>query len=156
MTELQILAIGGPIWAAVVVGAVVLVSSYFDDRAMAREQASALASSGIDRPLTQAAPVVPPDPNAPAKRQDLADLHTRFATLSPREHEILELLGAGLGNKQIAAKLTMSDHTVKIHIRNMLRKLNALNRSALVDLAAAASDAAAPATRPPVHPVLPS
>jgi len=49
-------------------------------------------------------------------------------TLTPREISILELVVDGLTNKEIAAKLYISDNTVKIHLRNILEKLHLQNR----------------------------
>lgn len=48
--------------------------------------------------------------------------------LTPREREILECLADGLNNKTIARKLGISDATVKVHVKNVLRKLNLTSR----------------------------
>lgn len=53
---------------------------------------------------------------------------TSDASLTEREHEILECLADGLNNKTIARKLGISDTTVKVHIKNLLRKLNLTSR----------------------------
>jgi two-component system nitrate/nitrite response regulator NarL len=50
------------------------------------------------------------------------------AALTEREHEILECLADGMNNKTIARKLGISDTTVKVHIKNLLRKLNLTSR----------------------------
>jgi NarL family two-component system response regulator YdfI len=52
--------------------------------------------------------------------------------LSPRENEILNLLAGGLGNKEIAWRLKISEHTVKFHITSIFNKLNASNRAEAV------------------------
>jgi DNA-binding NarL/FixJ family response regulator len=52
--------------------------------------------------------------------------------LSPREGEILNLLAAGLGNKEIASRLKISDHTVKFHVTSIFNKLNASSRAEAV------------------------
>jgi two-component system, NarL family, nitrate/nitrite response regulator NarL len=49
--------------------------------------------------------------------------------LSPREIGILRLLADGRSNKVIAASLNIAESTVKLHLRNILRKLNATNRT---------------------------
>lgn len=49
-------------------------------------------------------------------------------TLTGREGEILELLAQGLANKQIAARLHISEHTVKFHISSVYAKLGAASR----------------------------
>ncbi len=48
--------------------------------------------------------------------------------LTPREHEVLVLLAEGLSNKQIAAKLTISEHTAKFHVNSILMKMDAQKR----------------------------
>jgi len=52
--------------------------------------------------------------------------------LSPREREILNLLAAGLGNKQIAWQLKISEHTVKFHVTSIFNKLNVSSRAQAV------------------------
>lgn len=53
-----------------------------------------------------------------------------ISALTEREMEVLQLIATGLSNKQIAAKLFISEETVKVHIRNLLRKLNVHSRVA--------------------------
>ena len=50
--------------------------------------------------------------------------------LTDREMDVLQLIAKGLSNKQIAAQLFISEETVKVHIRNLLRKLNVHSRVA--------------------------
>jgi DNA-binding NarL/FixJ family response regulator len=45
---------------------------------------------------------------------------------------VLRLLGDGLGNKQIAARLDISEHTAKFHISSILGKLNVTSRTEAV------------------------
>ena len=54
--------------------------------------------------------------------------------LTPRESEVLQMLAAGLGNKEIAAKLGISEHTVKFHVGSILGKLGAATRTEAVSL----------------------
>ncbi len=54
------------------------------------------------------------------------------AVLSEREREVLNLMGEGLTNKQIAEKLIVSVNTVKKHIQNIFTKLNVESRAAAV------------------------
>jgi DNA-binding NarL/FixJ family response regulator len=49
--------------------------------------------------------------------------------LTPRELLVIDLLREGKPNKLIAAQLDMQENTVKVHVRNILRKLNAANRT---------------------------
>jgi len=52
--------------------------------------------------------------------------------LTPRENEVLRLLADGLGNKEIAVKLSVSEHTIKFHIHSILGKLGAASRTEAV------------------------
>ena len=52
-----------------------------------------------------------------------------------REREILALVGAGMRNREIAAKLFISKHTVKAHLRNILEKLRLHSRQEATVLA---------------------
>jgi len=54
--------------------------------------------------------------------------------LTVRESEVLRLVSAGLGNKQIAARLAISEHTAKFHISSILSKLHASSRTEAVSL----------------------
>jgi DNA-binding NarL/FixJ family response regulator len=49
--------------------------------------------------------------------------------LTPRELSVIDLLREGKPNKVIAAQLDMQENTVKVHVRNILKKLNATNRT---------------------------
>ncbi len=51
-------------------------------------------------------------------------------SLTSRELDVLTLVAKGLSNKQIANELFISEETVKVHIRNLLRKLNVHSRLA--------------------------
>jgi DNA-binding NarL/FixJ family response regulator len=55
--------------------------------------------------------------------------------LTPREREVLHMLAAGLGNKEIASRLAISDHTAKFHVSQILGKLNAGTRAEAVSIA---------------------
>jgi two-component system nitrate/nitrite response regulator NarL len=58
----------------------------------------------------------------------LEDEEGPFSTLTPREHEILCLLADGQSNKLIARNLGISDGTVKLHVKAILRKLGIHSR----------------------------
>jgi DNA-binding NarL/FixJ family response regulator len=49
--------------------------------------------------------------------------------LTPRQHEVLELLTQGLSNKQIARRLDVAENTVRVHVAAILRLLGASNRT---------------------------
>lgn len=57
------------------------------------------------------------------------------ANLSHREHEVLTLIAAGATDREIAKQLSLSLHTVKSHVRNILTKLHAINRRQAARLA---------------------
>lgn len=58
------------------------------------------------------------------------DPHSESAgVLSAREAEVLELMSDGLQNKIIASKMALSEHTVKVHVHNIIRKLKVHNRT---------------------------
>jgi DNA-binding NarL/FixJ family response regulator len=52
-----------------------------------------------------------------------------LATLTPREEEILQLVGTGLSNKQVALRLDLQEKTVKHHMTRILSKLQVRNRT---------------------------
>ena len=56
--------------------------------------------------------------------------------LTPREIEVLGMLAEGLGNKAIARRLNISEHTVKFHVSSIFTKLNARSRTEAVTLGA--------------------
>ncbi|MBU7585137.1 MAG: response regulator transcription factor [Nostoc sp. TH1S01] len=53
-------------------------------------------------------------------------------TLTPREIEVLGMLGSGLGNKAIAKRLQISEHTVKFHVSSIFQKLAVSSRTEAV------------------------
>jgi NarL family two-component system response regulator YdfI len=69
-------------------------------------------------------------PAEPASRP-LAEL---AEPLTHRESEVLQMLASGLANKEIAARLKISDHTVKFHVASILGKLGAGSRTEAVSL----------------------
>jgi FixJ family two-component response regulator len=64
-----------------------------------------------------------------------ASIRQRYEQLTPREREVMGLVAAGLMNKQIAWRLSLSEITVKIHRGNMIRKMQAKSVADLVRLA---------------------
>ena len=63
--------------------------------------------------------------------QPVADL---TEPLTRREREVLQMLASGLANKEIAARLNISEHTVKFHVASLLGKLGASGRTEAVAL----------------------
>lgn len=66
-------------------------------------------------------------PSSPARAQD---------TLTPREHEVLQLLGKGLTNREIGERLVVSPKTVEHHVSQILAKLGARTRAEAAAIAA--------------------
>jgi len=61
--------------------------------------------------------------------------HEEIVSLTHREHDVINLVASGLSDKEIAENLTLSVHTVKSHIRNILSKLQVNNRREAAELA---------------------
>ena len=66
---------------------------------------------------------------------EVAEIRDRFATLSPREQQVMALVTAGKMNKQVAGALGLSEITVKIHRGSAMRKMNARSLADLVRMA---------------------
>jgi DNA-binding NarL/FixJ family response regulator len=79
----------------------------------------ALLSPAVTRRVIErAARQLPPDATA----------EDRLGALTPREREVLSLIGAGLSNAEIAAALVVEESTVKSHVKRILRKLGLRDR----------------------------
>jgi len=75
--------------------------------------------------------MVPIVTNPPGDAQQLQD------RLTPRELEVLRALGRGATNQEIAEEMFISQHTVKIHVRRILTKMELRNRQQAAAFAAA-------------------
>jgi DNA-binding NarL/FixJ family response regulator len=69
-----------------------------------------------------------------ALAQKLAE-HMADEPISPRELEVLSLMAAGKRNKEIAGELSIAEDTVKMHVRNILSKLQVNDRTEAVTIA---------------------
>jgi len=90
---------------------------------------AALHAARLDRPDTPDAPVDPPHRAAP--RADLLPM----PPLTLREEEVLQLMSEGLRNKEIAARLSITERTATFHVGNVLSKLGADGRVEAIHLA---------------------
>ncbi len=70
----------------------------------------------------------------PATVGSSAPVDELLEPLTRRECEVLQMLAAGLANKEIAARLTISDHTVKFHVASILGKLGVSTRTEAVSV----------------------
>ncbi|HEY5270442.1 MAG TPA: helix-turn-helix transcriptional regulator [Anaerolineales bacterium] len=66
-----------------------------------------------------------------AQRQKQGEMGRRWRSLSPREQDVSALACLGYTNRQIAARLGISDETVKTHVHNALVKFNLHGKSEL-------------------------
>jgi FixJ family two-component response regulator len=69
------------------------------------------------------------------RRAEISDLRSRFESLTPRETEVLNLVVAGLLNKQIADQLGTSELTIKTHRAHVMEKMQADSLAHLVRMA---------------------
>jgi NarL family two-component system response regulator YdfI len=70
----------------------------------------------------------------PAARPASSKLPELAEELTSRESEVLQMLGSGLSNKEIAVRLAISEHTVKFHVASILGKLGAGSRTEAVSI----------------------
>lgn len=63
---------------------------------------------------------------------EIAELRERYASLTPREQEVMQCVVRGFPNKQIAAKLGITDPTVKLHRGRLMRKMGTVSLADLV------------------------
>jgi len=53
-----------------------------------------------------------------------------IAALTDRELQVLDMVSAGCSNRAVASRFNLSEHTIKAHVHNIIRKLKAPNRTA--------------------------
>jgi FixJ family two-component response regulator len=70
-----------------------------------------------------------------SEQAGMQSIRDRYASLSRREREVMALVVSGLLNKQVGAELGISEITVKVHRRNVMRKMDARSLPELVNIA---------------------
>jgi FixJ family two-component response regulator len=101
-------------------GASEFLSKPFDEGDLIRAIDAAIAADRIVR----------------TKNEELRDIKARYATLTPRERDVLPHVVSGLLNKQTAWELGTSEITIRIHRGQIMRKMRADSLADLVRLAA--------------------
>ena len=66
------------------------------------------------------------------KRTSAGPPSAALPPLSPRQYQVLQLMASGLGNKEIATRLTIATPTVNQHVQTLLLKFRVANRTELV------------------------
>jgi FixJ family two-component response regulator len=75
------------------------------------------------------------DRNMSKDRGEQGELKRRYATLTPRERQVMDLVVSGLLNKQSAAELGISEKTIKVHRARVMEKMQVESLAALVQIA---------------------
>lgn len=119
---------------------VILISGYGDIPMTVRAM-KAGAVNFLPKPfeeealLAAVAEAVSRDQRRRSEAQRDESIRLRYDSLTPREREVMGLVTAGLMNKQVAWRLSLSEITVKIHRGNMMRKMQAKSLAELVRMA---------------------
>lgn len=77
-----------------------------------------------------------------------AEISRRMAKLTPREHQVMDLVVAGKSNRVIAEELGVSPKTIEVHRANVMQKMEADSLAALVKMAVAARSTSGGQTTP--------
>jgi FixJ family two-component response regulator len=104
-------------------------------RAMKAGAVDFLTKPFRDQDMLDAIMAIEHDRKRRKHEKQAAELNAIFATLSPREREIMILVTSGLMNKHVAEKTGLAETTAKIHRGNVMRKMGAKSLADLVRMA---------------------
>jgi FixJ family two-component response regulator len=128
------------------IGCPIVVTAYNAEMRTAGRELTTGAIDFVDKPLrerevvTAICAAIEVDRRQRAIASRRAVLRSLFATLSPRERQVMKLVTAGLLNKQIGADLGLSEITVKAHRGAAMRKMGARSLADLVRMADTVGD----------------
>ena len=105
-----------------------------DDRRRLLDDAARAGWVVVDRPadadfVLGPTSAWPSDAGAVSRAAITRDDERPVEALTPREHEVLVLLADGVGNRELAVRLGISEHTVKFHLSAIFGKLGATTRT---------------------------
>jgi FixJ family two-component response regulator len=78
------------------------------------------------------------------REAEMRSIRDRYASLSPRERQVMALVVRGLVNRHVGSELFITEITVKVHRGNVMRKMQAASLADLVNMAATLSLASTP------------
>jgi FixJ family two-component response regulator len=119
----------------------VILMTGFGDVAMSVKGMKAGAVDFLTKPiryqdlLDAVAAAIRMDQGRRQRVAQIAQLRERYALLTPRERQVIELVASGLMNKQVANELSISEVTVKMHRSSAMRKLGAKSVARLARIA---------------------
>jgi two-component system nitrate/nitrite response regulator NarL len=132
---MRVVLIGGPRGRARLRASLAHLDIEVIGEAASIREARALAPADVDAFVVSPGASVPPDgpeDGLEVRRTDSDRLEVPEEPLTPREHDVLELVAEGLSNKAIGARLGISDQTVKFHVASISGKLGVANRTEAV------------------------
>jgi NarL family two-component system response regulator YdfI len=130
--EIPVVVLAEPVSAAVTTQALHSgIRAFLPNEIPTDQLVAALQAAAVGLVVLHPVEVPVAFPSSAPASQPLAELPE---PLTRREREVLQMLAAGLANKEIAARLNISDHTAKFHVAAILGKLGAATRTEAVAL----------------------
>jgi ATP/maltotriose-dependent transcriptional regulator MalT len=119
-------------------GEAAFLAAWAEGRAMTPEQVSAIEDTPALQSEVEAAPprTVAPEPGRLTQARQPEPTASASDVLSAREMDVLRLIATGLSDADVAARLYLSPHTVRAHIRSIYSKIGVASRSAATRFAA--------------------